>query len=46
MATQLQSHLSEIAEHEKHERATGSVWAFLLVVAAVLIVIAIALAVR
>ena len=46
MATQLQSHIPEILEHEKHERTNGNIWAFIMVVAAVFVVIAIALALR
>lgn len=46
MATHLPSHFPEIAEHEKQERTTGSVWTFVFVVAALFVVIAIALAVR
>ena len=46
MATQMQSHIPEILAHEKHERTNGNVWAFIMVLAAVFVVIAIALAIR
>lgn len=46
MATHLHSHIPEIIEHEKHERTASSVWAFLMVLAALGIVIAIALSIR
>ena len=36
------SHFEEIAEHERHNRSMGYVWAVLLVLAAIAVVVGIA----